>query len=386
MSLRVDRDAFWKKYRSGLKSLQESLEEVEVTTVNGFLDKLESDDRVSSLRYASYMLVTARWEQDRYRAPRERGSEAYLRYLLGKLGNSSDPARKHHILYRGGGPCHTTGLDNYRFVDAKLGLDGDLVLHPEKIINPRIGYETMVRGHLEGWFSGGKHKLSSHFDGDSDDPRGARAIINGGELRIADAGLKLPPSKRTKRQLQCISALKAQISWYWVIQAAFRASTVQQVDETGIEGIIHLDGEPPEVEGPDVEVEVDDEEGVKGTVQATTIEGPTGENSVQVVSQTAPQAAEPVVKGPIDNVYSIASSGLTTIANRVSTGSISGGMMASIGAFVKKNYVMLGFGVLLLLMGFILFMFIYKRKHDEKLKEADIRSDPTKYNVSFEKR
>lgn len=224
MGINVDNDKFWENYRQGFHSIGETLNQLEVDAVSLFLTSFRADERLQDFRWAAYILVTARWEQDRFTAPRERGGEVYLRYLLGKLGNSPAPSKHHHVLYRGGGPCHVTGLDNYRLVDSKLGLAGRLIKSPELITEPSIAYETAIRGHIEGWFSGGKHTLPMYFNDVKEDPREARRIINGGEFNIAKTALGLKPAQRGKRHNQCVEAIASQEAWYRVIKQAITAA------------------------------------------------------------------------------------------------------------------------------------------------------------------
>jgi hypothetical protein len=141
----------------------------------------------------------------------------------------------------------------------------------------------------------------------------------------------------------------------------------------------------------DVDEEDADESVVSGggptapAPKAADIEGPKGDPAVQVVTNAQPEST-PAVGSPFDKAYNIASSGFTSIGNKLTSGSISGGALVTAAAFFQKNWVLLIFATILIILGFALFMLIYHTKHKEKQEEARILSDPNKFNVTFEKR
>jgi hypothetical protein len=86
---------------------------------------------------------------------------------------SVDPATGKR--YYGRGFIQLTTRDNYEKTGAKLGLP--LVDDPDKVLDPRIAGEILVRGMLEGWY--GNHRpLSYYINGAKADWLGARNNVN----------------------------------------------------------------------------------------------------------------------------------------------------------------------------------------------------------------
>jgi hypothetical protein len=217
---RFDKNAFWSQYRAGLRRFGERVFDEEVPHVENILDRASADPRVRDLSQLAYMITTARWETDRFRAFFERGSDAYLSQYQGKLGNNQPGDYKR---FKGTGYVHLTGRDNFRKAGDKIGQP--LEANPKLAADPHWAYEIMVRGSLEGWFGA---KLGQFVGDGKRDFRNARRVINGGELNIADKALKLSPGARTRRQQQCVDALDAQVKWAGMIEECLRASEIQE--------------------------------------------------------------------------------------------------------------------------------------------------------------
>ncbi len=86
-----------------------------------------------------------------------------------------------------------------------------------------------------------------------------------------------------------------------------------------------------------------------------------------------------------EQVKTIASTGLSTVGNRLATGGISGGAMAAVGAFLEKAWPVLIFSGVLIVLGVAIWMLIYHHNHKEKQMQAAIASDPTKTDIVFAK-
>jgi putative chitinase len=82
--------------------------------------------------------------------------------------------------YYGRGFVQLTWRDNYARADRELGLDGSQSCewHAHNALDPQIAAEVMFRGMAEGWFRHGE-TLGKYFNATSNDPYGAREIING---------------------------------------------------------------------------------------------------------------------------------------------------------------------------------------------------------------
>lgn len=79
-------------------------------------------------------------------------------------------------VYYGRGASQLTWRDNYRTFGQRLGLD--LVADPDLALVPATSAAILVLGARDGLFRPG-HALARYFDARTDDPVGARAIING---------------------------------------------------------------------------------------------------------------------------------------------------------------------------------------------------------------
>ena len=84
----------------------------------------------------------------------------------------------------GRGPIQVTHERNYR----KMGeaLDVDLVARPNLLLDPVVGARSAVVGMVRGLFTG--KKLSDYFNATTDDPVGARRIVNGTDKASLIAG------------------------------------------------------------------------------------------------------------------------------------------------------------------------------------------------------
>jgi hypothetical protein len=86
--------------------------------------------------------------------------------------------------YYGRGPIQLTWADNYKKMSAAAGVD--LYRHPDQMLNLKIGYRVTVAGMLSGAFTG--KKLSDYFNATTDNPIGARHIVNGSDRAELIAG------------------------------------------------------------------------------------------------------------------------------------------------------------------------------------------------------
>lgn len=119
------------------------------------------------ISYTAYALATAYHETSHTMQPiHELGGTAYLTRMYDIRGNRPAKARELGNLapgdgarYAGRGYVQLTGKSNYAKATAKLramGLDVDLVAHPERAEERQIAALVMVFGMIEGWFTGRK--------------------------------------------------------------------------------------------------------------------------------------------------------------------------------------------------------------------------------------
>jgi hypothetical protein len=127
-----------------------------------------------SLPHRAYLLGTVFHETAATMQPIfERGRRAYFdKYEPGtKIGRDLGNTRPGDgFLFRGRGYVQITGRANYRKASERLGID--LVVFPDEALKPEIAAKILVRGCLEGWFTG--QKLAD-FDSYAD----MRRVVNG---------------------------------------------------------------------------------------------------------------------------------------------------------------------------------------------------------------
>lgn len=125
---------------------------------------------------AAYILATAFWETNRQMRPVE---EAYW---------LSDDWRKTNLRYypwHGRGYVQLTWERNY--IHAGEELDLDLTTDPKVVMQPDISAKILVKGSLEGWFTG--RKLGDYISAGRCDYRNARRVINGTDKAASIAAL-----------------------------------------------------------------------------------------------------------------------------------------------------------------------------------------------------
>jgi predicted chitinase len=128
------------------------------------------------LSWAAYILATAYHETAQRMQPVREGL------------NASDAWRKRNLRYYpwyGRGHVQLTWKENYARADRELGLGGLLVNNLDLALDPEISAEVMVRGMVNGWFSGdkkGRHTLARHLPNRDTATRtqfkNARRIVN----------------------------------------------------------------------------------------------------------------------------------------------------------------------------------------------------------------
>lgn len=114
----------------------------------------------------AYILATARWETAHTMRPVR---EAFW---------LSEQWRKDNLRYYpwyGRGFVQLTWAKNYR--KAGSALNRDFMSKPDKVMQPNVAAEILVKGMVEGWFTG--RKLGEYIDLEHTDYHNARRIVNG---------------------------------------------------------------------------------------------------------------------------------------------------------------------------------------------------------------
>lgn len=168
-----DRETYFDAVRSSL--FNGSMTQQQVDGQNFILSVLEAYDKPFDLRHAAYALATTKHET------------ASTMWPIEEYGKGA--GQPYAPTWYGRGFVQLTWEDNYRRATNELKLQGadDLVAHPDRALDPVIAARVMFVGMTEGWFrsSDGKPEtLSRYFNEATDDPYGAREIINGDKTTV----------------------------------------------------------------------------------------------------------------------------------------------------------------------------------------------------------
>jgi putative chitinase len=176
MTVIFDRQAYFDSIRESLFGV---FDQQQVDGQNALLDAWESAYPDFDLRWLAYALATTYHEtSERMQPIEEYGKGSGMDY--GELDSETGQA------YYGRGFCQLTWRDNYARADRELGLKGDdsCEWHADKQLDAVLAAQTLYLGMIEGWFrtrDGKPETLGRYFSETTDDPHGARGIINGDE-------------------------------------------------------------------------------------------------------------------------------------------------------------------------------------------------------------
>lgn len=150
------------------------------------LEKLSADSDITDLRWAAYMLATAKHEcANTWQPIEEYGKGSGKDY--GKPVKVADPSdttgkKKLTNTYYGRGYVQLTWESNYTKIDGAFALAGNdsLHLYPKNALERAMAYRVMSYGMRNGLFTG--KKLADYLKGGNRDYLNARRIINGVDM------------------------------------------------------------------------------------------------------------------------------------------------------------------------------------------------------------
>ena len=162
----IDRTKFFDGVRLDLfgRTLQQS----QVEGLNAILARWDDDYHDSDSRWLAYALGTAHHETDHTMQPVEE-------YDHGGPRLYANPDPETGCCYYGRGFVQLTHRGNYAKAGDILGID--LVRHPELSLQIETAATILLRGMIEGWFTGAR--LSWYFTSEKEDWWNARRIVNG---------------------------------------------------------------------------------------------------------------------------------------------------------------------------------------------------------------
>lgn len=159
-----------------------SLNQNQVDSINHILVECKANN-VCDNRKVAYIIATAYHEVGRNLQPVREGFAASTQGAIDavtRLFNSGKISRNYALpvngkSYFGRGLVQLTHDFNYKLAGEKLGID--LLNNPDLALKPDIAAKILVRGMVEGWFTG--RKLEQYFNDATTDWSGARRIVNG---------------------------------------------------------------------------------------------------------------------------------------------------------------------------------------------------------------
>ena len=171
------------------------------------------------ITFRAYLLATTYHETAHTMQPiTERGGRRYFdKYeagtRIGKVLGNTEPGDGYR--YRGRGYVQLTGRRNYALAGRVLKLD--LLTKPDLALQPAIAAEILVKGCMQGWFTG--KDLADYLPGDY---RNARRVVNGTDRAAQIAGY----AKRFEAALSTgvLETPRAEPSSFWasIIKAIMR--------------------------------------------------------------------------------------------------------------------------------------------------------------------
>lgn len=149
-----------------------AMDQGQVDGQNALLSVWEWRPTSDDLRHFAYMLATTYHETAQTMCPIEE-------YGKGKGHDYGETDPETNQAYYGRGFVQLTWRDNYHRASAELRLAGtklDMEWDAKRALDVVIASKVMFKGMIEGWFTG--KKLPDYFNENTEDPTGARKIIN----------------------------------------------------------------------------------------------------------------------------------------------------------------------------------------------------------------
>ena len=171
--MNIDHRKFMDLYNAQYGALAGS----QASGIDALLGFLEQDKDVSDVRWAAYMLATVKEEcADTWQPIEEWGKGQGHPYGDPVTVTGSD-GRTYVNTYCGRGYVQLTCEANYQNMSYNLNLGDQLLIHPEKALDPPIAYDIISFGMRKGSFTG--VGLGDFINGSQSDYVNARQIVNG---------------------------------------------------------------------------------------------------------------------------------------------------------------------------------------------------------------
>jgi surface antigen len=171
--MKIDHAKFINLYKSQYGALNGS----QTSGLGALLSFLEQDRGVGDLRWAAYMLATVKHEcANQWQPIEEYGRGQGMAYGNPVRVQGSD-GKTYTNSYYGRGYVQLTWEANYRNMSHNLNLGDQILIHPERALDPSIAYRILSFGMRNGSFTG--VGLGNYISGSKCDYYDARQIVNG---------------------------------------------------------------------------------------------------------------------------------------------------------------------------------------------------------------
>lgn len=173
----IDKKYFFDSIRS--EGLFKKLSQSQVDGLNYIIDGWNKSG-LTDLRWFAYMLATTYHETARTMQPIAEYGKGKRRPYGKKIKMSRQRYTHPNKIYYGRGFVQLTWYENYDKMSKLLGID--LLNNPELAMVPEHAMQIMIEGMTKGASNRGDftgRSLEQYFNSTSDDPEGARRIING---------------------------------------------------------------------------------------------------------------------------------------------------------------------------------------------------------------
>lgn len=181
----INRVNFYTEFR---KRLSVKFTQKQVEGMNAILDEWEKQELID-IRWLAYMLATAWHETAKTMQPIEEYGKGKGRPYGSKIKHSGVQYLQPNKLYFGRGFVQLTWFENYELMGRLLRID--LLKNPELALRMDVAVKIMFEGMLRGSSSVGDFTgkcLEQYFSTNTNNPVGARRIINGNDKASIIAG------------------------------------------------------------------------------------------------------------------------------------------------------------------------------------------------------
>lgn len=176
-NLRINLPNFFEQIKKN--GLYGRISQSQVDGMNYILEGWEASG-LKDLRWLAYMLATTYHETAKTMQPIEEYGKGRNRKYGKKIKMNGSTYSTPDKIYYGRGYVQLTWYENYEKMGKALGFD--LLNNPELALQPEIAMRIMIEGMTKGLTNRGDFtgkSLEDYFNGNSENPREARRIING---------------------------------------------------------------------------------------------------------------------------------------------------------------------------------------------------------------